>query len=676
MCGIAGLIFDELQPDGPAWLTAMTQSMFHRGPDGGGAVAFGLGGRPVLERRLGRPEELVQWDYLPMQVGLGARRLAILDLTEAGHQPMSGGGGQAWLAFNGAIYNHGALRDELRAAGMTFIGRGDTEVVLAAYRHWGPAAFSRLEGMWALAIYEPAAGRVVLCRDRMGIKPLHVARLGKGLAFASEIKALLAVPGFMPDTEASLLRDFLTRGLVDHTERTMFEGMWSVPPGCWLAFDLRGGQGRAAGTIGRYDAERDAGGAPSNEARGGSATGSADMLRGLLEAAVAAHLVSDVPVGSCLSGGIDSSAIVALAYRLRQADPAAAPHWSQHTFTAVLPDTGLDERRYAEAVLARFPGLTGTMVAPRAEQLAEQMMSLVWHQEQPFGSPSVFLQWEVMRAARAAGVKVLLDGQGADELFCGYEGYVPALLADLLARGKVAAFFREWTAARRAGWFGRAALASHTAAQLAPQGLRDRWRDGVLRGQCRWLAGELFDAGPSPGIAEGLGLRLTGGAALEKPGGSGLFGEFWRRQLFQESLPSLLRFEDRNSMAYSIEARVPFLDRQMVTFAAALEPGEKIRHGVLKSVLRDAAGPLLPSVVRERRDKIGFAAPTAAWMRGALGDWWREAVRSKKLRERGCFSEKGVAALADRFDAGDDGPALVLWRIALVETWARRFMDR
>lgn len=129
-------------------------------------------------------------------------------------------------------------------------------------------------------------------------------------------------------------------------------------------------------------------------------------------------------------------------------------------------------------------------------------------------------------------------------------------------------------------------------------------------------------------------------------------------------------------MAYSIEARVPFLDRQMVTFAAALEPGEKIRHGVLKSVLRDAAGPLLPSVVRERRDKIGFAAPTAAWMRGALGDWWREAVRSKKLRERGCFSEKGVAALADRFDAGDDGPTLVLWRIALVETWARRFLDR
>lgn len=673
MCGIAGLIFDELQPDGASWLTAMTQTMFHRGPDGGGAVVFGLGGHPVLERRLAEPEEPVRWDYLPMQVGLGARRLAIIDTSEAGHQPMSGGDGSAWLVFNGVIYNHRALRDELRACGMTFNGTSDTEVLLAAYRHWGMDCFGRLEGMWACAIHEPAAGRVVLCRDRLGIKPLHVAKLARGVAFASEIKAILALPGFPRETEASLLRDFLTRGLVDHTDRTLFEGVWSVPPGCWMTFDLRGGQGKMSGTIGRY---ADINTKPLSLGSRIDHMGQISRLRELLESSVAAHLVSDVPVGSCLSGGIDSSAIVAMAHRLRTADASAAPQWSQHTFTASVPGSPLDERRYADAVIAQSPGLVGTFVEPDAEGLVDQMMALVWHQEQPFGSPSIFLQWEVMRAARQAGVTVLLDGQGADELFCGYEGYVPVFLADQLAHGRLGVFLREWGAARRAGWFGWGALFSHVAARLASEGLRNRWRDGVLRGQCRWLAGELFDVDPTPGIVEGLGLKTSQSPSTEYGTAAGMFARFWQRQLRHESLPSLLRFEDRNSMAHSIEARVPFLDQRVVELAADMDARAKIHGGVLKAILRDAVDPILPPIVRERRDKIGFAAPTAAWMRGALGDWWREAATSRKLRERGCFSDKGIARLVACLDAGDPKAAHILWRIAIVETWARRFMDR
>ncbi|OQZ06942.1 MAG: hypothetical protein B6D36_02465, partial [Planctomycetes bacterium UTPLA1] len=189
MCGITGLILTELDPEAGRLITAMTQAVFHRGPDDGGAVVFGLGGRPVVHRRLGAVDAEVQWDYLSGQVALGARRLAVIDTTEAGHQPMTTGEDQPWLVFNGAIYNHRALREELSAAGMAFSGRSDTEVVLAAYRHWGVECFRRFEGMWALAIYDPAAGRVVLSRDRFGIKPLHLTRTRNAIAFGSEIKS-------------------------------------------------------------------------------------------------------------------------------------------------------------------------------------------------------------------------------------------------------------------------------------------------------------------------------------------------------------------------------------------------------------------------------------------------------------------------------------------------------
>lgn len=660
MCGIAGLIFNELQPDGAAWLTAMTQTMFHRGPDDGGAVVFGLGGRPTVERRLGRPKAPVQWDYLPMQVGLGARRLAILDTSDAAHQPMCGGDGQAWLVFNGAIYNYRELRAELSAAGMAFRSEGDTEVLLAAYRHWGMEAFGRLEGMWACAIYEPAAGRVVLCRDRFGIKPLHVAKLEKGIAFASEIKAICSLPGFRRETEASLLRDFLARGLVDHTDRTLFERVWSVPPGCWIRFELRGGQGGMTGSIGRYWA------APREVEDGGEgAFDAAAAIREALRASVSAHLVSDVPVGSCLSGGLDSSAIVAMVH-----EAADAPHWSRHTFTACLPGEALDERRYAESVVAACAGVEGHYVTPTAEALLGDMMSFVWHQEQPFGSPSIYMQWRVMRAAHEAGVKVLLDGQGADELLCGYEGCIPPMLASMLRRGHFGAACREWRGAVREGWYRRGSLAGHLMAHLLPDATRDRLRLARARGECDWLSRELFDVSPGPDIRSGLSL-----ASADAPDGVDPGGGFVSRMVFSESLPALLRFEDRSSMAFSVEARVPYLDRAVFDVAMRTPVEMKLKEGRLKAILREAVGELLPEEVRNRRDKIGFAAPTAAWMRGALRAWWEEALNSQKLRDRGCFAPKGVARLASRFNGGDDSAAPAIWRVAVVETWARRFMD-
>lgn len=665
MCGIAGLIFDALEPNGGHWLTAMTQRLYHRGPDDGGAVLFGIAGKPVIERRLGKPGEPVAWDYLAAQVGLGARRLAIIDTTEAGHQPMSSPDGQGWLVFNGAIYNYRELRSELAARGMSFRGGSDTEVLLAAYRAWGMACFERLEGMWALAIYDVPAGRVILSRDRLGIKPLYVARFDHGIAFGSEIKALFEVPGVPREIDQSMLGDFLARGLVDHTDHTLFAGIWSLPPGCAATLELRGAESKPTrrGKIRRYWSR----GAPMNNS--GSAP---PRIRDALSAAVASHLVSDVSVGSCLSGGLDSSTIVSLVHRLASDDATQAPHWSQNAFTACLPGSPLDESKYAEAVINACPGLRWHRTEPTAARLQRDMALLVRHQEQPFGSPSIYLQWEVMRLARESGVTVLLDGQGGDELFCGYEGYIPPYIAHLLSHGAIGRACREFRGAAKEGHVGRIALNGRVAAHLLPRGLRDTLRRARDRNRLDWLAQELFDFEPPIGIREGLGLKEDSPAAPEAE--SAIQRHLWSI-LLSESLPALLRFEDRNSMAFSIEARVPLLDRRVVELAMSIPIEEKIRDGRLKAVLREAFRDIVPKAILDRRDKIGFSAPTADWLRGGLHDWWLEALTSNSFRDRGCFAPQGVVRMLKGFEAGDACAALPIWRMAIVEQWARQFLD-
>lgn len=664
MCGIAGYLLDEINPVAADWLTAMTQRLFHRGPDDGGAVVFGMNGTPTVERALGRPGEAVDWSFVPVKVGVGARRLSIVDLSEAGHQPMSSTDRRVWLAYNGEVYNHAALRSELCEHGMTFRGRSDTEVVLAAYRVWGGACFERLDGMWAAAIVDWSAGRMVLSRDRLGIKPLYLSRFDGGMGFASEIKSLLVLPGATGGVNEARLRDFLCDGSVDHTDETLFEGIWSLPAGCAIELDLRArGEMHAGGAVRRYWQ-------PASDLR--DADDAAEQVAQLLRESVQAHTTGDVPIGSCLSGGLDSSAIVSLVHRLRETDDAACPHLTQHTFTASLPGSQLDEAAYARSVIEACGGLESHTTQPTAERLAADMASLMWHQEQPFGSPSIYMQWEVMRAAKTAGVTVLLDGQGGDELFCGYAGFIPAYLAHLFRRGHAGSFHREYRAARTTH-FKTGGLLRHVAAALLPAASRQqlRLRDFVKRRP--WLDGDLFFPEPAPAMCAVLNLTPPEPLAAAHEG-SALARRLWAA-LTSDSLPALLRFEDRNSMAFSIEARVPLLDRRLVESAMRLPVSRKIRDGRLKCVLREAIHGIVPAAVLNRTDKIGFTAPTAQWMRGGLNDWWREAVTSRSFLERGCFAPKGVLSLISRFDAGDDGAASALWRAAIVEQWARGFLD-
>ncbi len=661
MCGIAGILLDDISPRAGDWLTAMTQALYHRGPDDGGAVVFGMNGSPAVTRALSRPGEPVDWSYIPAKAGLGARRLAVIDLSPAGHQPMSDESGGTWLVFNGEIYNHAALRRELKTHGWRFRGHGDTEVILAAWRVWGDECFARFEGMWAFAILDWTARRMVLSRDRLGIKPLYLSHFDGGLAFASEIKSLLRLPGAHRGANEARLRDFLVDGAIDHTDDTLFEGIWAMPAGCWMALDLRGkGEIHAGGAVRRYWR-------PTFDTT--PFADSPALVRNCLSQAVTAHAAADVAVGSCLSGGIDSSGIVAMVHRLR-AGSAAPGTLTQHTFTASLPGSDLDERRHAEMLIAACPGLEPHFVEPSAASLMTAMPSLMHHQEQPVGSPSIYLQWEVMKAAREAGITVLLDGQGGDELFCGYEGTIPPFIAMLLRRLHWARAWREYAAAQQ--FFPGGALKKHVAAACLPAAWRDTLRRRSRAQSQPWLARELFDVGQPAGLAESL--QLAPAPPLDAEAADPFVQRMWSL-LLSESLPSLLRFEDRNSMAFSIEARVPYLDRAVVELAMALPPDEKIRDGVLKAVLRDALRGLVPDAILARRDKIGFAAPTAAWLRGGLRDWWQEALTSKSFLERGCFEPRGVVQLIKRFDEGDDALALPVWRLAITEQWARQFLD-
>ncbi len=665
MCGIAGLLLDEINPAAPRWLTAMTQELYHRGPDDGGAAAFGMNGTPAVRRRLGRADEPVDWKYVPMKLGLGARRLAIVDLSDAGAQPMSSDDERVWLVYNGELYNHAALRDELIARGMHFRGHSDTETFLAGYRSWGTDCFDRFDGMWAAAIVDWSAGRLVLSRDRFGIKPLHLARFDHGLAFASEIKALLTLPGARRGVNEARLRDFLCDGRVDHTGDTLFEGVWSAPPGCFIEFDLRAkGTMHAGGILRRYWR-------PSFNER--EPVDSTANIRDELTTSLKAHLQGDVPIGTCLSGGIDSSAVVMILDGLRKRGAIDGARLTQHVFTASLPGSPLDESSYADAVVQACGGLQAHIVKPTPAGFVGALSELMHSQEQPFALPGAYLQWEIMQAARDVGVKVLLDGQGGDELFCGYEGYIPAYLAFLFRRADMATLLREWRAARQ-GHFAGAPLLRHVAGASLSDALRERLR---LRDSARrqpWLARDLFNGQSSLDMCHELDITDDAAAAVAPPD-----SVFARRvwSLFAgESLPGLLRFEDRSSMAFSIEARVPFLSRGMVERAFAAPASEKISGGVLKANLRAALRGIVPDVILDRKDKLGYSVPLGEWMRGGLSEWWRDLLASRSLAERGCFNVKALPEAARRVETGEMAAVRSVFRVAIVETWARAFLDR
>jgi asparagine synthase (glutamine-hydrolysing) len=592
----------------------MLECLAHRGPDGVGQV--------IRDAR----------------VGLGHRRLAIIDLSDEASQPMRSVSG-CEVILNGEIYNYLELRAELASGGAVFRTSSDTEVLLAAYERWGIDCLPRLNGMFAFAIYDPSRRTLFLARDRFGEKPLYYHRAADGtFLFASEIKALLAAPEVTARAEGRSVYRFLRHKLSELEPETYFEGIVALPPAHYL--EVRVDDGHE--TLGRY--WRLDGSFQDPRPYGDLVA----AYRELLEDSIGIRLRADVAVGSSLSGGLDSSAVVgylALGRHLKR----------QHTFSARFPGWPLDEGRYI-ADVTTLSRARSHEVEPAPTPL--DLEKVIWHQDQPFGSLSIYAQWAVMRLAREQGVTVLLDGQGADETVAGYPFYFAALFRFLFRTGRWLELAREMRGFSAAHGSGRLkSLAFYAMPDAAA---------GLLRGLRR-----------GPGISPTFSRSQTEATSPHAPAAHFQtdLDEMLASTLTETMLPGLLRYADRNSMAFGREVRLPYLDHRLVELAFSLPWEMKLRHGQTKRVLREAMSDYLPESVRRRKDKIGYAPPQAAWLRGPLREWAEDLLASKRFAEREWNDAPSVHAMWRAFRDGKDQVHGDLWRFLSVEAWARTFLD-
>ena len=636
MCGIAGLVLRTPDPRGVALLEGLSRTLAHRGPDDRGSLLRGLGG--LLDSRDPVPVE-------GFRLGFAHRRLSILDLSEAGWQPMSSPDGRLYVVYNGEVYNFLELRETLEARGHAFRSASDTEVLLAAWREWKEGSLTHLVGMFAFALLDMEENALYLVRDFFGIKPLYYTAFPGGLAFASEIPSLLSLPGVRRRVNPERLYAYLRFGLTDHGGETLFAEVRQVPAGHYLRVPLEAPDRAELVRYWRLFPE---------EGGNLSFKGAAERLRELFLESVRLHLRSDVPLGFALSGGIDSSAIVCAVRHLE-------PSLELHAFSFVAEDEGVSEERYVDQVV-RACGVRVHKVRIAPEELAQDLDSLVRVQGEPFGSTSIYAQYRVFRRAREEGIKVMLDGQGADELLAGYGSYGAARVASLLASGRpleALSFLLRFSRLP-----GREGTWKRVLGRLLPPALQPLARR--LGGEALlppWLNPSWF---AERGVVPKPPSRLLG------PHRDHLRQELLEA-LTETSLPMLLRYEDRNSMAHSIESRVPFLTPELAQFVLSLPEGYLLApDGTSKAVFREAMRGLVPEGVLARKDKIGFATPELRWLR-ALGPWVEALLRGEALRsipalrpEEVLKEWREVAEGRKRFD-------FRVWRWVNLVAWSEAF---
>jgi asparagine synthase (glutamine-hydrolysing) len=602
MCGIAGqYCFNGREPDGRL-ISLMSERLSHRGPDGEGI-------------------------HLSNSTGLVHRRLAIIDLSDNAHQPMTNEDGTLWLVFNGEIYNYIELHEDLVRKGHRFQSKSDTEVILHAYEEWGTDCLNHFNGMWAFALIDEKSGTLFCARDRFGIKPFYYTLVDNTFLFASEIKALLVHPDVGKSPDLTTLGTYLAWGVLDYSHRTMFDGILQLKPAHAI---LIGKEGIGA-PFPYWSVEicSDCQSVVSDK-------DVAAKLLSLLYDATRVHLRSDVAVGTCLSGGIDSSTLMVLINSLIREESPANVGTHQKTFSAVFSDKRFDESRYIDEIIASTR-VNNRRTEPLPEELWNDIDHLVYMQDEPFGSLSIYAQYCVMRIAHEE-VKVVLDGQGADELLAGYLAYQGSYIGGLLRT------FHWWTACYE--MFGSI-----------------RHHPGFLGSSLRQLL-----------VRKGRRKLLKGNPEeINRYGGS--LSDVLHRELTTTNLPSLLHYEDRNSMAFSIEARVPYLDVRVVEYIASLPLRQKIQNGVTKVSLRRAIKGIIPESIRCRMDKMGFVTPEEVWMRESLRPFILKILNSSDFHKRPFWEADAVVKDYLKFLEGSSLYSPEIWRIICTELWLQKFFD-
>jgi asparagine synthase (glutamine-hydrolysing) len=645
MCGIAALLDLTSSPNSVALLRSMHQPIRHRGPDGEGFL---------LVDPAGHAERFDHLDTLPtsadVRVGLAFRRLKIIDLSDAASQPMVSPDGQTWIVFNGEIYNFRELRRELEDRGRSFRSACDTEVVLAAYEAWGDQAFDRLDGMWALVIVDLRRRRLVGSRDRFGIKPLYWASDGSRLFLASEIKQLVGVSGPSPRPNAPVIKSYLRGTRYPCLDETFFEGIRSVPPASWFSIPL---DGKGPATPGEFHCYWNLADhyCPEPQRDRPSYLEAVAILRSLLASAVQSHHVADVTVGSLLSGGLDSALLTSLLGDLMRTEGRSFPTFS-FGFGDAAPE--VCELRYVDVMVKR-----DRLVNHRTTFDADWVVKNVAHvirtlEEPPLALPAL-AQYRVFELCRGHGATVVLDGEGSDEILGGYPYNQRTLLLDRLKKRRWGDFSRELraiaardsrsSAALLAGWF------------VAPLGRR-------LRRRTEWIAPE-------------FGMRTDSLEERHARHDRGRDPSALNRELYFSlkwgNMKIILPYTDKNAMAHSVEARVPYFDRRFVEFAFSLPDHFKVGDGQRKRILRDVARERVPSEITGRQDRMGFGTPDFAMLRGPMWPSVRDVVGDPSFLSSVCLERPAAERFLDGFPAGKHRDFRAIWRLYALAIWTEVF---
>jgi asparagine synthase (glutamine-hydrolysing) len=646
MCGIAGIV--NLEGVNTLEIHKMSKVLQHRGPDDEGFLLLDtqnktqfFKGNDTIAQLAALPHiEDPRFKIQDLRLGLVHRRLSILDLSPAGHQPMSYAQGRFQLVFNGEIYNYKELKTELKAEGYTFTSDSDTEVILAAYQQWGVACVNKFAGMWAIALLDTEKKELFLSRDRFGIKPLYYASAKNKFAFASEIKALLTLDFVEPEANMTSVFEYVCFGTTSDPSSNLFKQIKPLPPGHNLLLSIDSLQ---ANISCYYNLEEniEAYNLPTQN-------NIQKTFEELLDNAINIHLRADVPVGSTLSGGLDSSTLVALASRKMNGN-------SFKTFTAAYHEKDIDESDFARKVIASQQNIDGHFTYPNANTYWQDIDKLIWHQDLPINSTSMFAQWEVMKLAKQQNTKVLLDGQGADEILGGYYNFAGLYLIEKLKHGNVPAFFTERKELKNKfapninNALGRAAY--YYLPEFVQRSIRAKKRLGMG-----------FVAANYQQKLNNIDVPARGGKTFKEQ--SLLSTQF--------GLQDLLRYEDRNSMAFSIESRVPFLDHRLVEFSIALNNNWKIKNGWTKYILRKTAEPLLDKEVVWRKYKMGFLTPQKLWK-----------LQSKKELDTfvnevnmPAFLDKNYLLKLNNADINDSSHLSEFWKMVSFLKWAEIFKVR
>jgi len=604
MCGICGFNWKDEN-----LCKLMADTLKHRGPDDEGF-------------------------YFDENVSLGHRRLSIIDL-EKGHQPIHNEDKSIWIVYNGEIYNYLELRRDLENK-HKFYTNSDTEVIIHAYEEYGFDCLNKFNGMWAFCIYDKNKNLLFLSRDRFGVKPLYYFFDGKNFIFASEIKAILQ-HNIKRTPNEDLIFDYLMYNIVDHTDETFFKEIKKIPKGHIAIFEIKEKELK----IERYWT-----------LKSGKEKEDKEKIRNIFLDSIRLRLRSDVPVGSCLSGGIDSSSIVcALAGMI--------DNKNIKTFSAVFPGKDIDESEYIKEVIEKT-NIKANFTSPSGNDLMKDIMKLIYYQEEPFIGPEVYTQFRVMELAHEKGLKVLLDGQGGDEILAGYVYFFGCYFKELLKKGKILTLLREIYSyyKNHKSFYGIVAMLYLFLPYFFKTYIfqrRNNYMDKSFMNKYQKESTYLKDLIDANSLNDSL------------------------LKHFEYKLEHLLKFEDRNSMAFSIETRLPFLDYRLVEYLFSLPSSSKIKGGETKFVFRNAMEGILPDKILQRQSKFGFETPGNEWIKlPEISEFIRNILNSKSFKERGYFDVKYIKKIfKNKNNQGfvkHNGE--VIWKVILLELWFRMFIDK